>query len=644
MQLCSLVYAPARFSLCWILLLASTVAAQVSGPAALPPQAADPATTKPLVETLRANSRLVVVDVVVQDAEGAPVHHLKQSDFAVLERNQPQEISSFEEHSTPPSATIKPLPRLDPGVFTNFPTVPTGGPINVLLLDSLNTPMKDQAYVREQMLKYLKTPRPGTRIAIFGLNQQLHMLQSLTTDPEVLRAALEARSNLPKGSPLFNDAVSGDQVGADTPESQMEDMLSSDPSMATALANLQQFEAQQQSFQTMLRSRYTLDALNSLARYLGSLPGRKNLIWFSGSFPVNILPDASLTDPFAPIDSVDDEYHQTVTLLAHAQVTVYPIDARGLMSNPVMQASNSGAAYARPGAKGQPPAIVRDMQKFSDQTASEHSTMREMAAETGGKAFVNTNGLKEAVDEALRTGSDYYTLTYTPIDRNWKGEYRKIQVKLEEKGYVLSYRRGYYAEDPNPTPKKTKSATAATPSPASTAEPHFEPMHVAMEWGSATPTQIVMGIRVQPTTGINVPAALPGTQIAAKASGPFCNFTILYKADPHDFNVSSAPDGKSHIEIEFLAFVYDDQGVLVASTGNRVIGNLTPEQFAGFQRGGAQYRQEISVPAGRTNLFFRVGIRDLTTDKVGAIELPLSSVARLKPLSAPAPAPASPKP
>ena len=58
------------------------------------------------------------------------------------------------------------------------------------------------------------------------------------------------------------------------------------------LANLQQFEAEQQSFQLQLRARYTLDALNQLARYMSALPGRKNLIWFSGSFPVNILPDA----------------------------------------------------------------------------------------------------------------------------------------------------------------------------------------------------------------------------------------------------------------------------------------------------------------------------------------------------------------
>ena len=41
--------------------------------------------------------------------------------------------------------------------------------------------------------------------------------------------------------------------------------------------------------------------MNQLARGLQHLPGRKNLIWFSGSFPINILPDGDLQNPFAVV-------------------------------------------------------------------------------------------------------------------------------------------------------------------------------------------------------------------------------------------------------------------------------------------------------------------------------------------------------
>ncbi len=86
-----------------------------------------------------------------------------------------------------------------------------------------------------------------------------------------------------------------------------------------------------ESFQPQLRARYTLDAHNLLARDLSNLPGRKNLIWFSGSFPISILPDPSLKDPFAVMASSEDEFKETVDLLVLSQVAVYPIDARGLM-------------------------------------------------------------------------------------------------------------------------------------------------------------------------------------------------------------------------------------------------------------------------------------------------------------------------
>ena len=336
--------------------------------------------TPPPVPTLKANTRIVVVDVVVTDQKQNAVHNLKQSDFTLTEKDQPQSIAHFEEHSGLSAATIAkmpPVPKLEPGTFTNYSLAPSDGALNVLLLDSLNTPMKDQAVVRQQMLKYLATPRPGTRMAVFGLGSTLHLLQGFTSDPEVLRAVVSGKKGLAKASPLMDNAVAGDTVGADSPMNDMIEQLGNDPSTAAVAANLQQFEAETQTFQTMLRTRYTLDALNMLGRYLSGLPGRKNLIWFSGSFPVNILPDADLQNPFAVEASMEDEFHETINLLSRSQVAVYPIDARGLMTAPMMDASNSGSKYANP---RNPGAFGKDQTKFFQQTAEEHGTMRKIPA------------------------------------------------------------------------------------------------------------------------------------------------------------------------------------------------------------------------------------------------------------------------
>src|ERR1700679_722074 len=124
------------------------------------------------VSTIKANAQLVVVDVVVTDSKGTAIHNLKASDFTVQESGAQQQVTGFEEHAAVPAsvtAKIPPMRPLPPGIFTNFTPVPPGTAVNVLLLDALNTQMKDQSYVRDQLRGYLKNAAPGTRIAIFGL-------------------------------------------------------------------------------------------------------------------------------------------------------------------------------------------------------------------------------------------------------------------------------------------------------------------------------------------------------------------------------------------------------------------------------------------------------------------------------------------
>jgi len=578
------------------------------------------------VPTLKANTRIVVVDVVVTDQKQNAVHNLKASDFTLLEKDQPQAIAHFEEHSgltAAAAAKMPPIPKLQPGTFTNYSPTLSDGALNILLLDSLNTPMKDQAVVRQQMMKYLATPRPGTRMAVFGLGSTLHLLQGFTSDPEVLRAVVSGKKGLAKASPLMDNAVSGDTVGADSPMNDLIEQLGNDPSTAAVAANLQQFQAEAQSFQTMLRTRYTLDALNMLGRYLSGLPGRKNLIWFSGSFPVNILPDGDLQNPFGVEASMEDEFHETINLLSRSQVAVYPIDARGLMTAPMMDASNSGAKYANP---RNPGAFGKDQTKFFQQTAEEHGTMMQMAQDTGGRAFVNTNGLKEAVEKAVDAGSNYYTLTYSPTNKNWKGDYRKIEVKLAQQGYKLSYRRGYYADDPDAKVTRTRRDAAATAVP-------FNPLQSAMQWGGPDPTEILFDASILPASETTEVDLVPGNQSSPKATGPYRRYVVYFVADPKAITVAETASGQRHLDMQFLSFVYSNEGALVTSVGKRIAADLTPEQYNSLLHTGVRYRQEISVPA-KGEYFLRVGLEDVATQHVGALEIGVDAVSKLKPLSA----------
>jgi len=592
---------------------------------------AQPAPSQPQPQTtFRTSSDLVVVDITVADSRQNPVHHLNSTDFTVLEDGKPQTLKFFEEHAVGSTQSLPPLPRLVPGSFTNYSPTPTNAALNILLFDKLNTPLNAQSVVRDEVLKFLKEVRPGTPIAIFTLTTQLKLLQGFTSNPELLRALVMSKKGSQQASSLMNDAMNGDQPGADDPMMDMAtDALGNDPSAATVLADLQQFEAQTQSFQLQLRQRYTLDALNQLARYLSDLPGRKNLIWFSGSFPITILPDPDIQNPFAVVASAADEFRETVDLLSRSQVSVYPIDARGLMTLPMLNPSQSGASMAR-----NPNAFASNNAKFFQNTASEHGTMDQMALATGGKAFVNTNGLKEAVEKAIDAGSNYYTVAYTPINSNWNGDYRKIQIKTDQQGVTLAYRRGYFADDP------TKPHGGESSELTSDAV-RYSAFQSAMLWGGPEPTELIFVADVRPSSPDTESEFAPGNQPGKKSSGPYRRYTITYIANPRQVHCDPTPDGVHHCALQFLSVVYDQDGNVIVQQGNGIHADLPADRYAALIKGNLSYRQQISVPV-KGEFFLRIGMRDISTDRVGAVELPVASVAKLPPPAQPAAPAAAP--
>ena len=181
-----------------------------------------------------------------------------------------------------------------------------------------------------------------------------------------------------------------------------------------AVAAMQQFQADLTAFQTDQRVRITLNALQQLARYLNAVPGRKNLIWFSGSFPIALDPDSTLTNPLQAMRSYSDDIRETAELLSAARVAVYPVDARGLMTIKSVDASYSpstnlmsaSSASTRRGNKKSPilsnvPNPGKDDAKFLKQTEAEQASMQQIAEQTGGQTYENTNGLKEAVGSEI---------------------------------------------------------------------------------------------------------------------------------------------------------------------------------------------------------------------------------------------------
>src|SRR5713101_2022839 len=140
--------------------------------------------------TFRTNTRLVMVDVVVTDKKGQPVTGLKADDFTVEENGKKQRIS----FAVAPGGTRAVAPEPAPaGILSNHPenVAPAGIPM-VLLLDAANSPFKEQAYGRSQMLKYAaEQVQSGHSVAVLALTDRLHVLQQFTSDPQVLLTAIK---------------------------------------------------------------------------------------------------------------------------------------------------------------------------------------------------------------------------------------------------------------------------------------------------------------------------------------------------------------------------------------------------------------------------------------------------------------------
>jgi len=553
----------------------------------------------PAVPTLRAKAKIVVVDVVVTDKQGKPVKDLKASDFSLAENGAPQTINHFEAHaslSAEDAAKVEAMPKLAPNIFTNYSPVPVNGALNVLVFDALNTKMSDQSVVLKQMLKYLDTPHPGVRMELFELNSGLKLVQGFTSDPEVLRAALMSRKAVPQASAQM-DKPDEDEATQIT----RHDLIAPATQLITNIMNsagpgqdLNFNRGGAAGFQLWQRQTKTLDAMAGLARYLGTLPGRKNLLWFSASFVIpKSWPD------------VAQKLHETMALLANSQVAVYPIVAYGLTPDLNTMWSPTG---------------------LLKKTDAEYTTMDMMAEDTGGKVFMNSNDIAGAADQAIDDGSSYYTLTYTPANRNWKGEFRKLEVKLVQKGYTLAYRPGYYAEDVDKVAGKAAAADAVAADPAKMA------LSAAMEYGSPQPSDIVLKVGVNPATGRPEKVVAKANYMSPKVAGPFERYVLSVAALPTAFTFKRDVPGKIHMSARLVTRVYSADGVLINSTTLNAIGDIDDARYQTIMADGVQFRQEVSVPV-KGESFLRIGIEDLATNRMGVIEIPVATVAKLNPLA-----------
>lgn len=581
-----------------VLLLSSTVylSAQTDRPAVASPQSTVPAQqTEPqapeaLYESatvMRATTRMVVVDVVATDQKGQPVLDLKAEDFTLREDGHTQQVRSFSfQHpaesiaavsSTPPSA-----PLLPKNVFTNIPSYRTDRPLNVILLDALNSTLLNQMNVRDETLKLLKKLPHDRPVAIYALGQKLLFLQDFTSDPATLRKAIENYSD--HAPPQLKNPV-GDPISQAF-------ILTTIPAMA--LPSYLKFTQNMVSMGADVRVPLTVDALQSIARSLSAYPGRKNLIWVSAAFPLSLNVDGKTKlKGEASMRNYSQQLERMADALMSAQVALYPIDARGMSALSFLAASGAtknpyGGNYSDGSGVGLEPVAT----ELSDELLAAHETMTTLADRTGGKAFYNNNDLGNAIRSSMDDGSTYYTLGYYPANKEWDGRFRKLKITTVRHDVNLRYRIGYFAVDP---------ADYIHQDPRQRAHDFIQ----ALTLGAPPSTALLFRARVLP------PSARTGNKVL-----------VDFAVDPHALDFQQGADGLQHAMIKCAVEVYSTQGEPLRTEASDITTALKPDAYQQVLHSNLPCRTSFALDEG--SYILRLAVRDERTGLLGSENAPLT--------------------
>jgi VWFA-related protein len=556
------------------------------------------AQTAPVFQTGASN---VLVDVVVIGPKDLPVDGLSRDSFTVLEDGHPQQVVSFESHSPATetgtgSATAQPPPSLPAGVYTNAQPV-NDDSVDVLLIDSLNTPISSQLEAHKKLLAYLKEMPRTKPVAVFILNTKLRQVEDFTTDHAEMLKAVEESTRSAQSSPLLKTAEETDRDIKNEEDMMSLARAAGKPGMGQTMADqLHQFSAQQDSFQVDLRVRYTLGALNQLARYLSGMPGRKNLLWLSGSFPLAVQQNTYLKNPSDASRDFSSQVDHTSGLLAAARIAIYPIDARGLFPLALTAPSVSGGTMYRKESR-----VNEAQAEEKSENAEESLAAQEMAHLTGGEAIANTNDLKGALAQVDRDGAHYYTLAYHPSNEAQNGKTRHIEVRVQPDTYHLAYRRSYVA------------------APPLRPEDSFPTL---LEHAVPSSTQIIF--RLTPVSTGAQPASAPLAGSNPKVQRPVTRYKVSYDVDVSPLQLNPSADGALHDTVTLVVIAYDRSGTALNSTSNTLNLNVPAAAFSQFVKQGIQYPQQLDLPAEAA--WLRAGILDQNSGKIGSIEVPLMIV------------------
>lgn len=510
--------------------------------------------------TFTSRTEVVLVPVAVREKSGEVASGLKKDDFKLAVDGKSVSIASFEEVKSGAGPALPPIER---GVYTNR-IVNEDQPqrLTVLLLDHLNTPFLNQEEERQEVAKFLQRElKPDESVALLALTRGgLRLLQTFTTSSGDLTVAL-------RRTRMSRSEMHGLHWVGPLPQDASGEFLLRD------------------------RIRLTLDELEQLGNALAGVPGRKVVVWMTGGFPY--LPRERHSAVPYSTEFLGD-YERLWRELNQANVSLYPIDAKGLVNTLFerrFSAEHGGRAF-HTGAPRRP---------RYDTFQEEQDTLKNFAAETGGVACVNRNQYASCIDAAQREAVDYYLLSFKLAPEMREKSWHRIQVKMDGK-YEVHARQGFTVEKPKTPDLKDEIRLMAK---ALRSPLEYTGVKMSFRW---------LDVKPIPAGNVNDPARKksPAAKYPPVAIAKFRLQLAPRSVDAADQN---------RLELTLMAVAIDTTDTYVCELAKSIDAHLNEAELRESDTGGTEVDNEVALPAG--HLRVRFAVRDRMTGRIGTVEAPI---------------------
>lgn len=496
-------------------------------------------------------TNLVLVNVVVRDKQGNLVRGMTKDDFQLFEDGKPQTIADFGFEDTDAIALEA---QSSPGV-TGVAGAPPAPPPDPQSPDEMRNRRIIILFFDFTAMDPEQIDRSVTTAKRFvEKNMAPADLVALVTLASSLRLDLDLTANRQRIERVLDSYISGQGQGFEAG-----DTGSAEGTPETAGA----FTPDDTDYNVFNTDR-KLEALESLMQTLGGIQQKKSIIYFSnGISRSGIENQAALRGATA--------------MAAKTNCSIYPVDIRGLLALPPGGEAQSASIHGVSAYNGQ-----ASINQF-ESNASSQETLSTLAADTGGKAFFDSNDFGLVFQRVQKDTSAYYVLGFYSTNKVEDGRYRRLQVRVKRQDVRLEFRQGYYA------PRDFQ---------------HFRQEDRDKQMADELASEL-------PET--DVPVYIGAAYFRLDASRYFIPVSLVIPGSQIPFTVDQEKDKAS---VDVIGLVRDEKGFPIGSVRDTVKLNLDASQQV--RRKNVQYNTGFILPRGVYHMKFVV--RENQSGRLGSFE------------------------